>query len=202
MVLVACGVLAPQLALAAFPALTELEWQRVMAGERVAHKQSRELDGMTLFGGTAWQRVDAPADVVWDVVSRPDQYLHLLPFAVEVNQLSESEVLLRHRVAVGEVRYQLRFSHDPSRRVLKFSVPAGSGGDVRAGFGELQVRALDARTCVVAWTVFAKPDLGIVGGLFRGLVQRTMLEVPTRIKRYIARQRAAHAPSQVALARD
>jgi hypothetical protein len=98
---------------------------------------------------------------------------------------------MRHRVALGaEISYRLRFTRDDARRVLKFQVPAGAGGDVRAGFGELHVRELAPDSCVVAWTVFAKPDLGIVGSMFRGLIQRTMLEVPTRIRRFMARTRS------------
>lgn len=199
LLLMACGILLPQLAQAAIFGLSESEWQRLLTGERIVHKQSREHHGLDLFGGTAWQRVESPADAVWQVVVQRELYLHLLPYAVEVSPLSEADVQLRHRVALGaEISYRLRFARDDARRVLKFEVPAGTAGDVRAGFGELHVRALDDDSCVVAWTVFAKPDLGIVGSMFRGLVQRTMLEVPTRIRRFMARTRSARAPQALA----
>jgi hypothetical protein len=199
LLLIALGVLAPQLAQAAIFGLSDTEWQRLMAGERVVHKQKREHNGLDLFGGTAWQRVESPASAVWDVVVQPELYLHLLPFTIAVSPISEADVLLRHRVALGaEISYRLRFTRDDARRVLKFEVPEGTDGDVRAGFGELHVRALDERSCLVAWTVFAKPDLGIVGSMFRGLVQRTMLEVPTRIRRFMARSHPARTTQVLA----
>ena len=199
LLLVACGILLPQLAQAAIFGLSDSEWQRLMTGERIVHKQSREHHGLDLFGGTAWQRVESPAAAVWDVVVQAELYRHLLPYAIEVNPVSDADVQLRHRVALGaEISYRLRFTRDDARRVLKFQVPAGAAGDVRAGFGELHVRELDDHSCVVAWTVFAKPDLGIVGSMFRGLVQRTMLEVPTRIRRFMARTHPGRTPQVLA----
>jgi hypothetical protein len=183
---ISLAVVAP--AGAAFPRLTTLEWQRVMAGERVVREHEQRRGELDLFGGEVWQRIDAPADVVWDVVVRPELYPQLLPYAVEARPV-EDEILIRHRIVLGrEASYRLRMERDEAQRILKFWVPPQSEGALRAGWGELQVRALGPERCLVKWTIMADPDLGFLGGLFRGVVRSAMFEVPARIKRYVARR--------------
>lgn len=192
---ISLAVVAP--AGAAFPSLTSHEWQRVMAGERVVREHEQRRGEFDLFGGEVWQRVDAPADAVWDLVVRPELYPQLLPYAVEARPVDD-DILIRHRVALGrEASYRLRMQRDEAQRVLKFWVPPQSEGALRAGWGELHVRALGPDSCLVAWRIMADPDLGFLGGLFRGVVRRAMFEVPGRIKRYVARR--AREPAEQAL---
>jgi hypothetical protein len=173
---------------AAFPSLTTHEWQRVMAGERVVREHEQRRGEFDLFGGQVWQRIDAPADAVWDLVVRPELYPQLLPYAVEARPV-DGDILIRHRVVLGrEASYRLRMQRDEAQRALKFWVPPQSDGALRAGWGELRVTPLGSERCLVVWTIMADPDLGFLGGLFRSVVRKTMFEVPTRIKRYVARR--------------
>jgi hypothetical protein len=177
---------------------TKQEWQRVLAGEHVVRPLEQERGDLELIGGIAWQRVEAPADVVWDTVTRPEHYRFLLPYAIEAQPADDGDVLIRHRVIFGEVSYRLRFAADPEARVLRFHVPKAWGA-LRAGWGELRVKPLGDGACVVTWNVMADPHVGFLGGLFDGAVQRAMLAVPARIRKFVARQQAATAQRVTAL---
>lgn len=167
------------------------EWKRVLAGEYVAHAR-RERDGeLSLIGGTAWQRIDAPADEVWQVVVQPEHYRHLLPYAIDAMP-QEQDVVIRHKVIMGEVAYRLHFEPHDDVRVLQFRVP-GAWGALRGGSGELRVTPLSARSCVVTWSIMADPDVGFIGTVFSGAVQRAMLDVPKLLRRFMSR-RAAQVP--------
>jgi hypothetical protein len=164
-----------------------------MAGEFVAHPQREQNGELSLIGGTAWLRIDAPADEVWQVVAQPELYRHLLPYAVEADSLGE-DVLIRHKVILGEVAYRLRFEPHHDERVLKFWVPTAWGA-LRAGAGELRITPVNDGACVVTWSIMAHPDVGFVGRLFRGAVQRAMLDVPKLIRRFMTRRDAQIARS-------
>jgi Polyketide cyclase / dehydrase and lipid transport len=169
---------------------TQQEWRRVLAGEHVVRPQKQRMADLHLIGGVAWQRIEAPAEVVWDTVTRPELYRSLLPYAIDAQPLDERDVLIRHRVIFGEVSYRLRFAPDHEARVLRFRVPEAWGA-LRAGWGELRVKPLNERACVVSWSVMADPELGFVGRLFDGVVQKTMLAVPVSIRKFMAKQQAA-----------
>ncbi len=164
------------------------EWQRVLAGEYVSHPRREQNGDLSLIGGTAWQRIDAPADDVWQVVARPELYRHLLPYAIDA-MAEDQDVVIRHKVIMGEVAYRLRFEPHHDARVLQFRVPSAWGA-LRGGAGELRVTALDARSCVVTWSIMADPDVGFLGTVFSGAVQRAMLDVPKLLRRYVARHTA------------
>lgn len=164
------------------------EWRQVLAGEYISHPR-REHDGeLSLIGGTAWQRIEAPADEVWQVVVQPELYRHLLPYAIEaVSQ--QPDVVIRHKVILGEVAYRLRFQQHDETRVLKFWVPSAWGA-LRAGTGELRITPVNERSCVVAWSIMAHPDVGFLGRVFRGAVQRAMLDVPKLLRRFMTQRQA------------
>jgi hypothetical protein len=164
------------------------EWRRVLAGEYVSHPRREQNGEQSFIGGTAWQRIDAPADEVWQVVALPELYRHLLPYAIDA-MAEEQDVVIRHKVITGEVAYRLRFEPHHDLRVLQFRVPSAWGA-LRAGAGELRVTALDARSCVVTWSIMAVPDVGVIGTVFSGAVQRAMLDVPKLLRRYMARRTA------------
>jgi hypothetical protein len=166
---------------------TRQEWQRVLAGEHVVRLQKQTTPDLDLIGGIAWQRIEAPAAVVWEIVTQPELYRALLPYAIDAQPIDEQDVLIRHRVIFGEVSYRLRFAPDPDAQVLRFWVPQAWGA-LRAGSGELRVQPLHDGACVVRWSIMADPDVGFLGKLFEGAVQRTMLAVPARIRKFVASQ--------------
>jgi hypothetical protein len=185
--LVAAGLtVAPWGVHASIGAPTEAEWRRVLAGEFVTHPQWEQNGELSLIGGTAWMRIDAPADEVWQVVVQPQLYRHLLPYAIDAMPL-EQDVVIRHKVILGHVAYRLHFEPHDDARVLKFWVPTAWGA-LRAGAGELRVTPVDERSCVVTWSIMAHPDVGFVGKLFSGAVQRAMLDVPKLLRRFIAQR--------------
>lgn len=163
---------------------SEAEWRRVLAGEYVVHTQREERGDLTLIGGTAWLRVEASAEDVWEVVQEPGLYRHLLPYAVQAVP-EGSDVVVTHKVIMGEVAYRLRFQPQEQARVLRFWVPEAWGA-LRAGWGELRVQPINDHACVVTWSIMAHPDVGFLGKVFRGAIQRTMLDVPRLIRRFMA----------------
>ena len=173
---------------ASIDAPSEAEWRRVLAGEFIKHPRREQNGELSLIGGTAWLRVDAPADEVWNVVVRPELYRHLLPYAVDAMP-QDQDVVIRHKVIVGEVAYRLHFEPHDDARVLKFRVP-GAWGALRGGGGEMRVTPVNERSCVVTWSIMADPDVGFLGTVFSGAVQRAMLDVPKLLRRFMA-QRAA-----------
>ena len=89
---------------------TEQEWRKVLAGKHVVRPLRQQTSDLDLIGGLAWQRVEAPPDVVWDTVTRPELYRHLLPYAVDAQPLDEHDLVVRHRVIFGEISYRLRLA--------------------------------------------------------------------------------------------
>jgi hypothetical protein len=176
--------LAPCGAHAATSTPSEAEWRRVLAGEYVVHAQREERGDLLLIGGTAWQRVEASAADVWQVVQDPAFYHHLLPYAIQAVP-DGADVVVTHKLTMGEVAYRLRFQPQDDARVLRFWVPEAWGA-LRAGWGELRVQPINDHACVVTWSIMAHPDIGFLGKLFRGAIQRTMLDVPKRIRRFMA----------------
>jgi Polyketide cyclase / dehydrase and lipid transport len=176
--------IAPCGAHASTSTLSDAEWQRVLAGEYVVHPREEQRADLSLIGGTAWLRIHAPAEDVWQVITQPELYRSLLPYAIEATPDGQ-DVLVRHKVIFGEVTYRLRFQPNSTTHVLKFWVPEAWGA-LRAGWGELRVQALSADSCVVTWSVMADPDVGFLGSVFEGAVQRSVLSVPKLIQRFMA----------------
>jgi hypothetical protein len=116
-------------------------------------------------------------------VQQPALYRHLLPYAIDAVPEGD-DVVIRHKVIVGEIAYRLRFRAHEAAHVLRFWVPE-QWGALSAGWGQLRVQAVGPRACVVTWSIMAHPDVGFVGYLFRGIIQRTMLSVPKFIRRYM-----------------
>jgi hypothetical protein len=163
-----------------------------MGGDQVIRKREQRTGGLELIGGEAWLRIDLPAQVLWDdVLTKFEAYRYFLPYAVEVRQVGDA-LYVRHVVAVKEASYWLRFWRSDRARVLRFEVRPEVPGSVHAGWAELELEPLDDDASIVHWTVMADPDLGPLGGLFRGAVRDAMLDIPSRIRDYVRTRTSQH----------
>lgn len=157
------------------------ERARLFAGELVTRPREVETGDRLWMGGSAWLIVDAPVERVWAVVARPELYRHLLPHAVESRPF-RGGVSITHAVGPSRPSYRLKVQRDDRRRALRFAVLPNAASSVRAGHAQLSISSIDAVRSLVAWSVMADPELGLLGALLRASVQEAMLEVPLRIR--------------------
>lgn len=171
------------------------ERRRLSRGELVMRRESRRRGELRLVGGTSWQVVDAPPDVVWAAVTDTDDYTAFLPRVVESRIVREREtrrlVFLRHRQGPIEASYTVRIDFMPSQRMARFRIDTTRPSAIRDGWGFFAVQPFGDDRSMVTFGIMADLGSGMLTGLIRPRVHEWMLRVPEELKKHVERERRA-----------
>ncbi len=151
--------------------------------------EARQRGQLRLIGGTSFQVIDHPPEVVWRAVLDTQRYPRFIPEAVEarvVNGDQEQHLLyLRHEQGPVEASYYVNCRVSEERRTMQFRVDLTRPGDLSEGWGFLRVTEFGEGQSMVTFGIFADIGDGVLAGFVRPTVQDWMMRVPELLRRYL-----------------
>jgi ribosome-associated toxin RatA of RatAB toxin-antitoxin module len=171
-------------------AFSDDEWRKLEAGELVARKQSTRRNGLELMGGSSWQVIDAPPDIVFSALLDTHRYPKMMPQVLEAKLVatreSERTVFVRQgQKGVAEKRYYLRVNVDEQKRDITFSVDDKRPHDLRAAWGFYTVRPFKGGKTLLAYGIMADLGGGLLNNVFGDEIHEWMLKTPWMVKRFV-----------------
>jgi hypothetical protein len=167
------------------------ETRRLRRGRLVSRPETRRRGDLLLVGGTSFQIIDQPVDVVWAAVKDSRAYTHYLPEVHRVRTVARGRngrgrvIEVLHKRGPLEASYHLRLDFSDNLHTAQFRIDPTRDGDVREGWGYIQVQAYGESRSMVTWAVLADVGSGLAVGLLRGEIQDWILKVPFLMKRYL-----------------
>jgi len=172
-----------------FPSLSPDEERALKRGRLVMHPRTVRAGGVQMFGGTSWQKVDLPPEVVWQAVLDTSRYPNMLPQVSEARLLGETPssrlVFVRHGQGVVSARYHLVMQCRSLARTALFHVDQSRPGNLNRGRGHLAVQPYGDGGSLMTFHIMADVGGGLVTSLLRPQIQEWMLRVPQTIKQYV-----------------
>jgi ribosome-associated toxin RatA of RatAB toxin-antitoxin module len=146
--------------------------------------------GLELLGGTSYQVIDAPRDVVWKALLDTKHYPRMMPQVLEAKTVhtreSERTIFMRQGAGPVEASYYLRVRTYPERGDITFSIDDKQPHDLRAAWGFYTVRPYgDGSKTLLAYGVMADIGSGMLQAMVRDDVHEWMLKVPWTVKRFV-----------------
>lgn len=172
---------------------TPEERARLRAGELVRRPATRREGNGTYVGGTSWQRVAAPRERVWQVITDVRNYPRLIP-AVDRAEIVEDHgtrrvLYLRHAYSFVHASYHARVRIERSSFTIRFELDRNRPHDVRDGRGFIALHRYGRNETMVTWGVMADVGSGIVATVFAPVIHDWILRVPFCVQRHVERRR-------------
>jgi ribosome-associated toxin RatA of RatAB toxin-antitoxin module len=168
-------------------AFTPGERARLLRGELVERRSSREHGGMRLMGGASWQLIDSPPEVVWQALLDTPRYPRFLPQVEEARLVSQSgakrKVFVRHG-GLAAASYYVSLQVENPLRDIRFKIEQGGAIGVRAAWGFYNLRPHGDGT-LLAFGIMADIGDGLLTALVRPQVHEWMMKVPWMVKRFV-----------------
>jgi len=145
---------------------------------------------LELMGGTSYQVIDAPLNVVWSALLDTAHYHRMMPRVLEAKLVAEDAkgrtVFMRQGAGPIERRYYLTVRTYPERGDITFSVDEKRPHNLNAAWGFYTVRPYaGGKKTLLAYGVMADLDVGGIGALIRDDVHDWLLKVPWTVKRFV-----------------
>lgn len=169
---------------------TPAEQARLRAGELVQRPATERRGRLHLMGGTSFQVVDAPRDVVWQALVDTEHYSKMLPQVLEARLVQDRGahrlVYLRQgQQGFVETAYYLDVDLDQQRGDIAFRMDSKRPHDLRAAYGFYSVRPFESGRTLLCYGIMADIGEGVLRSLLRGAVQEWMLKTPWMVKRFV-----------------
>jgi hypothetical protein len=170
---------------------TRDEWRRLAAGQLVLRPAVQNKGGLRLMGGSSWQVIDAPPQMVWRALLDTPHYGKMMPQVLEARLVRARENVRTVFVRQGasgllEASYYLKLQvHEPARDIT-FAVDDRMPHDMlKAAWGFYAVRPYAGDKTLLAYGVMADIGGGPLMGLMRDSVHEWMLRTPFLIKKFV-----------------
>lgn len=168
---------------------TSHELSLLTRGELVSRPVEQRRGELRLMGGTSWQVIDAPPEVLWQALLDTDHYDRMLPQLIEARVLEEDDgarrLMLRHGASFVQTSYHLVMRADHARRDLSFRLDESRENGIRAAWGFYTVKPYEGGRSLLVYAVMADIGDGLATAVVRPTVHEWMLKVPTMIKRFV-----------------
>ncbi|MEM9191759.1 MAG: SRPBCC family protein [Myxococcota bacterium] len=182
-------VLGSGLPLASAQGFSAEERRALTQGELVVREEMRQRGELRLIGGTSYQVIDAPPEMVWRAVSDIPRYTRFIPQVVESRSVSRRgprhNVYIRHEQGPVSASYHVNLTLAEDQRTAEFRVDSTRPRDIREGWGFFTVRPFGESKCIVTFAVLADVGSGLISGLVRPRVHEWMMRVPAQLKAYV-----------------
>ncbi len=184
------GVTSPALAGIGGSAFSEDEWRKLESGELVSRRQTSRRDGLDLIGGSSWQVIDAPPDLVWRALLDTNHYPRMMPQVLEAKLIEKREgqrtVFVRQgQKGIAEKKYYLHVQIHEAKRDITFAVDEQRPHDLRAAWGFYTVRPYKQDRTLLAYGILADLGGGIFESVFETQIHDWMLKTPWMVKRFV-----------------
>jgi len=165
------------------------EQERLARGGLVTRPTARARGQLRLVGGTSWQVVRQPPEVVWRAALDTPRYPQMLPRVSEARVIASDPrartVYVRHAGGGVDARYYLKTRVSHAGKSLRFGLDDRRPHTIRAAYGFLTVRAWRPGQSLITYGVMADVGTGVLIGLLRPTIQTWILRVPWTMKRFI-----------------
>jgi carbon monoxide dehydrogenase subunit G len=184
---------APVVARDAADELTSDELSKLERGELVVRATSERRGKLRLIGGTSFQVVSAPPEVVWRALLDTQYYHRMLPELASAQLLRETAkgnvtqriVSMTHGRGPAVTSYALSMHIDPAKRDIAFKLDETRAHDIRAAWGFYTVRPYGEGRTLLMFGVLTDPGDGLLKTALRPTVQEWALRVPWMVKRFV-----------------
>lgn len=171
-------------------AFTAEELSRLESGKLVIRPAVKHHGRTRLIGGSSWQVIDAPLDVVWRALLDTQYYPRMLPEVDEAHVVARDgdrrrTVFVRHRAGLIEASYYLDVDIDAKRRDIRFKIDTGRPHDLRGAWGLYALRPYSGGRSLLAFRVMADIEGGLLGMLVEPLLHKWMLRIPWTVRRFV-----------------
>jgi hypothetical protein len=173
--------------------LTSDELSRLERGELVMRASSERRGQLRLIGGTSFQVVKAPPEVVWQALLDTQYYRRMLPELQSAQLVRETAkgsgvhriVSMTHGRGAAVASYSIAMQVDPRKRDIAFRLDETRPHDIRAAWGFYTVRPHGHGRALLVFGVLADPGDGLLKTVLRPSVQEWALRVPWMVKRFV-----------------
>ena len=167
---------------------TAEERARLERGELVQRSTTRERAGMRLMGGSSWQLIDSPPEVVWQALLDTPRYPRFLPQVAEAKLVRQSggtrKVFVRHG-GLAAASYYVSLRVENPLRDISFRIEESGAIGVRAAWGFYSLRPYGHGKTLLAFGIMADIGDGLLTAIVRPQIHEWMLKVPWMVKRFV-----------------
>lgn len=170
---------------AAFSAAERASLER---GELVERRSSREHGELRLMGGSSWQLIDSPPEVVWQALLDTPRYPRFLPQVAEARLVKQAggtrQVFVRHG-GLASASYYVSLRVESPLREISFRIEESGAIGVRAAWGFYSLRPYGHGRTLLAFGIMADIGGGLLTAIVRPQVHEWMMKVPWMVKRFL-----------------
>lgn len=163
--------------------------QRLARGELLTRPVSEKRGSSLFIGGSAWQVIHCPPELLWTALHHTPRYRAMLPKMHAVKLLSSQGRLriveFQQRQGAFRFEYRLRLEFDEEEKVLFFRALPYAESAIREGWGYFRVRPDGKGRSLLSYGIRADIGRGLLVGLVRPVVHRWMLRVPSTVKSHV-----------------
>jgi hypothetical protein len=164
------------------------ERERLQRGELIQRPASRDHGGLRLMGGSSWQLIDSPPEVVWQALLDTPRYPRFLPQVAEARLIKEKggtrRVFVKHG-GLASASYYVSLRVETPLRDIRFRIEESGAVGVRAAWGFYSLRPYGEGKTLLAFGIMADIGDGLLTAIVRGQVHEWMLKVPWMVKRFV-----------------
>ena len=158
-------------------------------GRLVARHEARGFGRSFLYGGTSWQRINAPPRAVWKAILDTPSYPKLLPQVTEARIVSQGPdhrlIFVKHGRGFPSAQYHLDLSCEQHERAAFFRIAPGRSRTLKGGDGFIVVQPYGEKQSLVTFSVMVAMGQSLLARFLRPHIQDGVLRVPQTIKRYV-----------------
>ncbi len=157
-------------------------------GELVQRRSSREHGDLHLLGGSSWQLINSPPEVVWQALLDTPRYPRFLPQVAEARLVKQTggtrRVFVRHG-GLAAASYYVSLRVETPLREISFRIDEAGAIGVRAAWGFYDLRQYGHGRTLLAFGIMADIGNGLLTALVRPQVHEWMMKVPWMLKRFL-----------------
>jgi hypothetical protein len=172
--------------------LSSEERASLAAGALVSRPLAERRGTLDLLGGTSYQVIDAPLNVVWNALLDTQYYHRMMPRVLEARLVqsgpdqNQRTVYMRQGAGPFVRAYYLNVHIRQDQGDISFSVDEHRPHDLRAAWGFYNVKPYgDGKRTLLAYGVMADLNVGALATFVKGDVHEWLLKVPWTVKRFV-----------------
>ena len=177
--------------------LTPAENERLVHGETVTRPETVENGSHEYIGGVAYALVDGTERDLVALFDDVAAYRRILPRTTSATRVGVVDgdllVELRQGSSIFSTSYTIRVHKDPATRTVRFWLDDSRPHGIDDAWGYFRIEPTNVRGKVLL-VYGALVDLGdgLARALFEDRIRAAVLDVPARVRGYLADERVAH----------
>ena len=171
---------------------TAAEKEKLKAGKTIK-KRLANSGKKGFYGGSGYTLIDAPADVVWQVIADWSAYDNMFAATSNVKEVAKKgdTSLIHYKMGYKMINleYYLEARFDKSKYTMTFALVDNKPHDIDMARGYWKLFPQPGNRTLVAYVVSAKVPMGVVNLLnddLNAMVERNLIGAPNDVKKMLA----------------